>query len=127
MNIAFLSRIFGSQNERTIKKLRPMVDQINALEPAVQKLSDEALRAKTIEFKERLAKGETLEQLLPEAYAVVREASKRAIGLRQFDVQLMGGMALHEGKIAEMRTGEGKTLVAVAPVYLNALPDTAYM
>ncbi len=121
MNIKFLSKIFGSQNERTIKKLRPLVEQINSLEPEIQKLSDEALRGKTAEFKERLAKNETLDSLLPEAYAVVREASKRAIGLRQFDVQLMGGMILHQGKIAEMRTGEGKTLVAVAPVYLNAL------
>jgi preprotein translocase subunit SecA len=121
MDFNFLSRIFGSQNERTIKRLRPMVDQINSHEPAIAALSDEALRGKTAEFKQRLAGGETLDQLLPEAFAVVREASKRTIGLRHFDTQMMGGIALHQGKIAEMKTGEGKTLVATLPVYLNAL------
>ena len=120
-NLDFLKKIFGSQNERTLKKLRPMVDQINALEASVAPLSDDELRAKTTEFKERLTKGETVEAILPEAFAVAREASKRTIGLRQFDVQLLGGIILHQGKIAEMKTGEGKTLVAVAPVYLNAL------
>jgi preprotein translocase subunit SecA len=117
----FLKKIFGSQNERTLKKLQPIVAEINALEPSITPLSDADLRAKTAEFKERLSKGETLDQILPEAFAVVREASKRTIGLRQFDVQLLGGIILHQGKIAEMKTGEGKTLVAVAPVYLNSL------
>lgn len=113
-------KIFDS-NEREIRKLRPLVDKINSLEPQMEKLSDEALRAKTEEFRERLRKGETLEQLLPEAFAVVREAAKRTIGLRPFDVQLMGGIVLHQGRIAEMKTGEGKTLVATMPAYLNAL------
>jgi len=121
LNFNFLKKIFGSQNERTLKKLHPLVEQISALEPSISPLSDADLRAKTSEFKERLAKGEALDALLPEAFAVVREASKRAIGLRQFDVQMLGGIILHQGKIAEMKTGEGKTLVAVAPVYLNAL------
>ncbi len=121
MNLNFLKKIFGSQNERTLKKLRPIVDEINALEPRVSALSDADLKAKTQEFKDRFAQGETLDQLLPEAFAVVREASKRTIGLRHFDVQLLGGLILHQGKIAEMKTGEGKTLVATAPVYLNAL------
>ncbi len=113
--------IFGSQNERDIKKIRPVVDKINALEPEIQKLSDEELKAKSLEFKERLAKGETLNKILPEAFACVREASKRTIGLRHFDVQMIGGYILHQGKIAEMKTGEGKTLVATLPVYLNSL------
>ncbi len=117
----FLKKLFGSQNERTLKKLHPLVEQINAWEPKISPLSDVDLRAKTTEFKERVAQGEALDALLPEAFAVVREASKRAIGLRQFDVQLLGGIILHQGKIAEMKTGEGKTLVATAPVYLNAL------
>jgi len=120
-NLDFLKKIFGSQNERTLKKLHPIVEQINELEPTVSPLSDAELRAKTAELKERLSKGETLDQVLPEAFAVAREASKRTIGLRQFDVQLLGGIILHQGKISEMKTGEGKTLVAVAPVYLNAL------
>jgi len=120
-NLDFLKKIFGSQNERTLKKLRPIVDQANTFEAQISPLSDEALKAKTTEFRDRLAKGETLDQLLPEAFAVVREASKRTIGLRQFDEQLLGGIILHQGKIAEMKTGEGKTLVATAPVYLNAL------
>jgi len=108
-------------NEREIKRLRRMTDQVNRLEDGVRSLSDEQLRAKTDEFKERLAKGETLDQLLPEAYAVVREASRRVLGMRPFDVQVMGAIVLHEGKIAEMKTGEGKTLVATMPAYLNAL------
>jgi preprotein translocase subunit SecA len=120
-NLDFLKKIFGSQNERNLKKLQPIVEQINALEPSISPLSDAELRAKTTEFKERLAKGETLDEILPEAFAVVREASKRTIHLRQFDVQLLGGIILHQGKISEMKTGEGKTLVAVAPVYLNSL------
>ncbi|CAN5719763.1 preprotein translocase subunit SecA [soil metagenome] len=114
-------RFFGSSNDRKVKAMTARVAKINALEPQIQALSDEALRAKTTEFKERLAKGETLDQLLEEAFAVVREAARRVLGQRHFDVQLVGGMVLHQGGIAEMRTGEGKTLVATAPVYLNAL------
>ncbi|NPB09685.1 MAG: preprotein translocase subunit SecA [Thermodesulfobacteria bacterium] len=116
-----LAKIVGTKNERELKRLRPIVARINELEPEVQKLSDQELRAKTDEFKERLARGETLDDLLPEAFAVVREASRRVLGMRHFDVQLMGGIVLHEGKIAEMKTGEGKTLVATLPAYLNAL------
>ncbi|MGH7739110.1 MAG: preprotein translocase subunit SecA, partial [bacterium] len=116
-----LTKIFGSKNDREVKKLWPRVAEINALEPAIQALNDDQLKAKTAEFKDRLAKGETLDQLLPEAFAVVRETSKRTLGMRHFDVQLIGGMVLHSGRIAEMRTGEGKTLVATLPVYLNAL------
>jgi len=117
----FLSKIFGDPNERELKRLRKIVDTINALEPEMQALSDEALRAKTEEFKARLAEGETLDDLLPEAFATVREAARRTINMRHFDVQLMAGIVLHEGKIAEMKTGEGKTLVATLPLYLNAL------
>jgi preprotein translocase subunit SecA len=116
-----INSIFGSQNERDIKKMQPIVDSITSFEPEISQLSDEQLKGKTTEFKDRLAKGETLDNLLPEAFAVVREASKRTIGLRHFDVQLMGGYVLHTGKISEMKTGEGKTLVATLPVYLNAL------
>lgn len=116
----FLSNLFDS-NEREVNRLKPVIRQINELEPQFQKLSDEELKAKTVEFQERLATGETLDDILPEAFAAVREASRRTIGLRHFDVQLMGGMVLHQGKIAEMRTGEGKTLVATLPLYLNAL------
>lgn len=108
-------------NEKEVKRLRPIVGKINSLEPQFQKFSDSELKAKTTEFKERLEKGETLDDLLPEAFAAVREASRRTIGLRHFDVQLMGGIVLHQGKIAEMRTGEGKTLVATLPLYLNSL------
>jgi len=118
---ALMGAIFGSQNERDIKKLKPIVDKINSFEQAISKLSDEELKAKTQEFKERLKNGQTLNDILPEAFACVREASKRTIGLRHFDVQMMGGYILHSGKIAEMRTGEGKTLVATLAVYLNAL------
>ena len=117
----FLTQIFGSRNERLLKAYRRTVQQINALEPALEQLDDAALRAKTDEFKGRLAAGQSLDDLLPEAFAVVREASKRTLRMRHFDVQMMGGMALHQGKIAEMRTGEGKTLMATLPVYLNAL------
>jgi preprotein translocase subunit SecA len=116
-----LKKVFGSRNDRLLKQYRGNVAKINALEPATQKLTDEQLRAKTQEFKERLEKGETLDQILPEAFAVVREAAVRVHGMRHFDVQLIGGMALHQGKIAEMRTGEGKTLMATLPAYLNAL------
>jgi preprotein translocase subunit SecA len=116
-----LTSIFGSRNERLLKQFRAVVAKINALEPQFEALDEAALRAKTAEFKERLEKGSTLDDLLPEAFATVREASKRTLKMRHFDVQLMGGMALHQGKIAEMRTGEGKTLMATLPVYLNAL------
>lgn len=116
-----LKAVFGSRNDRLLKQYRQRVVRINALEPDMQKLSDAELRAKTDEFKARLAKGESLDNILPEAFAVVREAGKRVLNMRHFDVQLIGGMALHEGKIAEMRTGEGKTLVATLPSYLNAL------
>ena len=116
-----LTRIFGSRNERLLKQYAQVVRQINALEPAIAALSDDELRAKTAEFKARVASGETLDAVLPEAFAVVREAGKRVLSMRHFDVQLIGGMALHNGKIAEMRTGEGKTLVATLPAYLNAL------
>ncbi|MFZ5594692.1 MAG: preprotein translocase subunit SecA [Pseudomonadota bacterium] len=118
----FLSKIFGSRNERLVKGMQGVVAKINALEPQFAALSDDALRAKTDEFRARLAKGETLDDLLPEAFATVREAGKRVLNMRHFDVQLIGGMVLHKGKIAEMRTGEGKTLVGTLAVYLNALP-----
>lgn len=116
-----LKKIFGSRNERLIRQYSRTVQRINTLEESIQALSDEALRAKTDEFRKRYAEGETLDDLLPEAFAVVREAGKRVLGMRHFDVQLIGGMVLHYGKIAEMRTGEGKTLVATLPSYLNAL------
>ncbi len=119
--MGFLSNIIGTHSEREVKRILPIVDKIEALEPDMEKLSDEQLRAKTDEFKERLSKGETLDDLLVEAYAVVREASKRTIGLRHFRVQLIGGVILHQGRITEMRTGEGKTLVSTLPAYLNAL------
>ena len=122
--INILTRIFGSRNERLLKQYGAVVRQINALEPAVAALSDSELQAKTAEFKGRAAQGEALDALLPEAFAVVREAGKRVLQMRHFDVQLIGGMALHNGKIAEMRTGEGKTLVATLPIYLNALAGT---
>ncbi len=114
-------KVFGTQNERTLRRLKPWVEKTNRLEPEISALSDEALRAKTEEFRARLAKGETLDALLPEAFATVREASKRVLKMRHFDSQLLGGMVLHLGKISEMATGEGKTLVATLPVYLNAL------
>src|SRR5689334_730800 len=131
----FLAKVFGTQHERDIKKLAPRVERINALEPAMQALSDEALRGKTVEFRARIAealegvaeddlkaaRAAALDEILEEAFAVAREASVRALGMRPFDVQLIGGMVLHQGKIAEMKTGEGKTLVATMPVYLNAL------
>src|SRR6266508_833121 len=130
-----LAKVFGTQHERDIKKLLPRVERINALEPALQKLSDDELRGKTAELKARLAgkldgfaeedakkaRVRALDDFLEEAFAIVREASVRALGMRPFDVQLIGGMVLHQGKISEMKTGEGKTLVATMPVYLNAL------
>ena len=133
-----LTKVFGSANERLLKQLWPIVAEINALESTLQPLTDEELRGKTAEFRERLASGvrdagaegstalrkveqDLLNEILPEAFACVREASRRATGMRHFDVQMIGGMVLHRGMIAEMRTGEGKTLVATLPVYLNAL------
>ncbi len=117
----FVTRIFGSRNERLLKQLERSVGKINAMEAELEKLSDQALKAKTPEFQQRIAAGESLDKILPEAFAVCREASRRVLGMRHYDVQLVGGMVLHLGKIAEMRTGEGKTLVATLPVYLNAL------
>jgi preprotein translocase subunit SecA len=122
-NLNFLKNIFGSTNQRKVSSLQPVVDQINALEHSLLALSDSELKNKTLEFKQRLKNKETIDQIMPEAFAVVREASKRVIGQRHFDVQLMGGLVLHQGKIAEMKTGEGKTLVATLPVYLNSLLD----
>ncbi len=119
--VSLLKALFGSRNDRILKQYRRQVSQINALEPQLEPLSDEQLQAKTAEFRQRLEQGESLDNLLPEAFAVVREASKRVFGMRHFDVQMIGGIALHNGKIAEMRTGEGKTLTATLPVYLNAL------
>jgi preprotein translocase subunit SecA len=118
---ALASKIFGSSNERKLKAYNGRVEQVNALEEDFVALSDEALKGKTQEFRERLKQGETLDNLLPQAFATVREAAKRTLGQRHYDVQLVGGMVLHEGKIAEMKTGEGKTLVATLAVYLNAL------
>ncbi len=136
----FLTKVFGSSNQRFLKSIRPIVEEINALEPEIQKLSDEQLRAKTAVFKAQIADAvkdtrdkddrksteqEILDEILPEAFAIVREASIRTTGMRHFDVQLIGGIVLHQGKIAEMRTGEGKTLVATLPSYLNALTGAA--
>ena len=121
MAFNFLTKIFGSRNDRLLKQYRKTVERINALESSLESLSDDELRGKTDLFRQQLAQGATLDELLPEAFAVVREGSKRVMRMRHFDVQLMGGMALHQGKIAEMRTGEGKTLTATLPVYLNAL------
>ena len=121
MLIKLLTKVFGSRNDRTLRRMRKAVAVINGMEPAMEKLSDDELKAKTAEFRARLEKGETLESLIPEAFAVVREASKRVFGMRHFDVQLLGGMVLNERCIAEMRTGEGKTLTATLPAYLNAL------
>ncbi|MFM0014749.1 preprotein translocase subunit SecA [Paraburkholderia sediminicola] len=121
MTTGFLQKIFGSRNQRLVKQYQKTVTAINALEPQIEQLTDDELRAKTGEFRQRVASGESLDKLLPEAFAVCREASKRVLKMRHFDVQLIGGMVLHYGKIGEMRTGEGKTLVATLPVYLNAL------
>src|SRR3984893_14057776 len=116
-----LAKVVGTQNERELKRLRPIVAEVNAFEPAISALSDEQLRGKTAEFRQRVANGDTLDELLPEAFAVVREAGRRVLNMRHFDVQLIGGAVLHKGRIAEMKTGEGKTLVATLPAYLNAL------
>jgi len=119
--LGIIKKILGDSNEKEVRKLQKTVDKINALEPTMEKLSDDELRGKTAEFKERLSRGQTLDDILPEAFAVVREAAKRTLNMRPFDVQVMGGIVLHQGRIAEMKTGEGKTLVATMPVYLNAL------
>ena len=119
--MGFLEKIFGTYSEREVKKLQLIADKIEALDDSMQSLSDEQLQAKTTEFKDRISKGESLDSLLPEAFAVCREASSRVLGKKHFRVQLLGGMVLHQGRIAEMKTGEGKTLVATLPAYLNAL------
>src|SRR5208282_3864162 len=118
---AVLAKIFGTRNEREVKAMRPTIAAINDLEPSIQRLSDIDLAAKTIEFREKLAQGASLDDLLIEAFAVVRETGRRVLSMRHFDVQLIGGIVLHRGRIAEMKTGEGKTLVATLPCYLNAL------
>ena len=119
--MGIFSKVFKSYSEKEVKRVMPIVDKINALEDETRKLSDEELRNKTDEFKKQLSEGKTLDDILPEAFAVVREASRRVLGMRHFDVQLIGGIILHQGRIAEMKTGEGKTLVATLPAYLNAL------
>ena len=119
--MSFIDKLLGNTSEAKLKKMRPIVAKINALEPRYQAMTDEELRQQTALFKARLEKGETLDDILPEAFAVVREAAVRTVGMRHFDVQLLGGMVLHQGRIAEMKTGEGKTLVATLPAYLNAL------
>ena len=124
-NFGFLKRFLGDNNEKEIKRLQKTVDKINALEAEFQNYTDDKLSGMTEKFRDRLQAGETLDDILPEAFAVCREGSRRVLGMRHFDVQLMGGMCLHEGKIAEMKTGEGKTLVATLPVYLNALEARA--
>ena len=121
MIVDFITNIFGSKNDRELKQIAPLVEEINSLEPDFKALSDEQLRAKTVEFRERISRGEALDEILPEAFAAVREASVRVLKMRHFDVQLVGGVVLHRGKIAEMKTGEGKTLAATLPLYLNAL------
>ncbi|MBO6109242.1 MAG: preprotein translocase subunit SecA, partial [Eubacterium sp.] len=119
--MGLINKIIGTHSEREVKRVIPIVDKIEALEPRMEAMSDDELKNMTDQFKERLADGETLDDILPEAYAVVREASKRTLGLRHFRVQLIGGVILHQGRITEMRTGEGKTLVSTLPAYLNAL------
>jgi preprotein translocase subunit SecA len=118
---SLIKKIVGSKNERELRRIQPLVDKISQLEPNISPLSDDQLRAKTSEFKGRVERGESIEEILPEAFAVVRETAKRTLGERHYDVQLIGGIVLHEGKIAEMATGEGKTLVSTLPAYLNAL------
>ena len=119
--MSWLTKMLGDPNQKVVRRLQPLVDEINALEPEYEALSDDALRDKTTEFRGRYLAGETLDDLLPEAYAAVREAARRTLGQRHHDVQLVGAIVLHQGKIAEMKTGEGKTLTATMPAYLNAL------
>src|SRR2546428_4792329 len=121
---SLLAKVVGTQNERELKRLRPLVGEINALEPQISALSDEQLRAKTAEFRQRVAGGETTDDLLSEAFAVVREAGRRVLNMRHFDVQLIGGAVLHRGENAEMKKGEGKTLVDTLPAYLHELRGT---
>ena len=116
-----IEKIFGTHSDHELKKIRPIVDKIIAMQPQMAALSDEELKAQTPKLKERLANGETLDDILPEAFATVREAAKRSVGMEHYPVQLIGGIVLHQGRIAEMRTGEGKTLVSTCPAYLNAL------
>src|SRR5688572_11087172 len=122
MLMSFFTRVFGSRNQRVLRDMWKVVGKINAMDAQIASLSDADLQAKTQEFRDRLQKGASLDDLLPEAFAVVREAGKRVLNMRHFDVQLLGGMVLHGGSIAEMRTGEGKTLVVTLAAYLNALP-----
>ena len=119
--MGIIEKIFGTHSQNELKRIYPIVDRIEAMEPEMKALSDEELRGKTREFKQRLAEGETLDDILPEAYAVVREAAFRSLGMRHYRVQIIGGIILHQGRIAEMKTGEGKTLVSTLPAYLNAL------
>src|SRR5690554_393148 len=119
--MGLFDKVFGTYSEREVKRIEPLADQVEALDAEFQKLTDEELQAKTAEFRERLEKGETLDDLLPEAFATVREASARVLNMKHFRVQIIGGIILHQGRIAEMKTGEGKTLVATLPSYLNAL------
>ena len=125
--MGLFSKIMGTHSQRELKRIYPLVDKIEALGPVVEKLSDEELRNKTAVFKERLERGETLDDLLVEAFAVVREAAYRVLGMRHYRVQLIGGIILHQGRISEMKTGEGKTLVSTLPAYLNALDLTAFL
>src|SRR5579884_4490924 len=119
--LTFVKRLLGDNNQRELKRLAPMVERVNALEPEYTQLTDDQLRDKTTEFRGRYLAGEDLDSLMPEAFAAVREAARRTLGQRHFDVQIIAGVVLHQGKIAEMKTGEGKTLVATLPLYLNAL------
>ena len=119
--MGLITKIFGTRSERELKRIRPLVDKILAMEEEYKALSEAELKGKTTQFKERLSQGETLDDLLPEAFAAIREAADRVLGMRPYPVQLIGGIILHQGRIAEMRTGEGKTLVAILPCYLNAL------
>ena len=119
--MSVITKIFGTHSERELKRIYPIVDKVESYRDGMMQLSDEELKAKTKEYKDRLAKGETLDDLLPEAYATVREAARRVLGMEHYRVQIIGGIILHQGRIAEMRTGEGKTLVSTLPAYLNAL------
>ena len=119
--LKIVQKIFGSSNDRYLSRIRPDIDHINSLEPLFEKMSEEELKAQTVKFKTKLDNGAKLDDILHEAFATVREASRRTLGMRHYDVQMIGGMVLHQGKIAEMKTGEGKTLVATSPLYLNAL------
>ena len=125
--INLAKKIFGTKNDRELKRYRLIVDKINALESSFEKLSDEDIKSKTEEFKTQISQGKAQIDILPEAFALVREASKRVLGMRHFDVQMIGGITLHEGRIAEMRTGEGKTLMATSPCYLNALAGSVHV